>query len=151
MESCPLASFRELFVSVHVREEDSLEQVVETVLAHPEAHDLCVVDDDEYLLGVINIKKLFRTLFAHHADPNLMVRHLLELVGSETAGHLMVTDPQSALETDNLGDAIKKMVRNNLGEIPVVTEEGKLLGSVSMGLVFDLWLQGRDVGEDSDF
>lgn len=143
MENRPLSNFRALFVSVRVKEEHSLEQVVKTVLAHPEAHDVCVVDNEGYLLGVINIKKLFQTLFFHHADPNLMIRHLLALVSSETAGHLMVTDPQVALDTENLGSAIRKMVQHNLGELPVINENRRLLGSVSMSLVFRLWLEGK--------
>jgi len=143
MENRPLSSFRDFFASVRVREEDSLEQVVTTVLEHPGFHDVCVVNGGGYLLGVINIKKLFRTIFFHHADPHLMTRQLIELASSETAGHLMVADPLVCLESENLGNAIGKMVEHNLGELPVVNEPRQLLGSVSMNLVFGIWLEGQ--------
>lgn len=149
MESRPLSSFRDLFTSVRVRAEDKLELVVATVLEHPGFHDVCVVDDSGFLMGVINIKNLFRTIFFHHADPNLMTRHLIALVSSETAGHLMISDPWVATETETLGSAINKMVRHDLGELPVVDEKKRLLGSISMSLVFGIWLKGRRDGNVS--
>ena len=75
-----------------------------------------------------------------------MTRQLMELTSSETAGHLMIRDPVIVRESENLGHAIKKMVRNNLGELPVVDEQGHLLGSISMNHVFEIWLEGK--GED---
>jgi len=150
MECKPLASFRDLFTSVRVGAQDSLAQVVATILENPGFHDVCVVNDAGLLLGVINIKHLFRTVFSHHADPNLMTRQLIALVSSETAGHIMVTDPWVARETDTLGSAIKKMVRHNLGELPVVDEKKRLLGSISVRLVFDIWLKGRKDGITPD-
>ena len=146
LESQPLSSFRDLFASVRVREEDSLERVVTSVLDHPGFHDLCVVDDEDRLLGVINIKKLFRTVFFHHADRNLMTRHQMELASSETAGHLMVTRPLVARHTDELGTAIRTMVQHDLGELPVVDQDSRLVGSVSMSLVFELWRERQREG-----
>jgi CBS domain-containing protein len=149
MENRPLHSFRDFFASVRVREEDSLEQVVSTVLEHPGFHDVCVVNDGGYLLGVINIKKLFRTIFFHHADPHLMTRQLIELASSEIAGHIMVSDPLVCLETESLDNAIGKMVQHDLGELPVIDEQRKLLGSLSMNLVFGFWLEGEKGRPDS--
>ena len=138
-EDEPLSKFRDLLVSVRVGADDDLRRVVEVTFDHPGFHDLCVVDDEGCLLGVINIKKVFRTLFFHHTDPNLMTRHLIELASSETAGHLMITQPFVARETDTFGDAIHTMVRHDLGELPVLDAQDKLLGSVSISLVLQLW------------
>lgn len=150
MENQPLSSLRDLFASLRVREDDSLEQVVTLVLQNPGFHDVCVVNGDGRLLGVVNIKKLFRTLFFHHADHHLMTRHLIELVTSETAGHLMVTDPVVVRESDNLGSAIAQMVQHALGELPVVDEDGCLLGTVSMELVFRIWLEQQGGAADEE-
>lgn len=143
MENRPLSSFRDRFASPRVSEEASLKQVVATVQENAGCHDVCVVNDEGRLLGVINIKKLFRTIFFHHADPNLMTRQLMELTSSETAGHLMISDPVVAQEGESLGHVIKKMVRNNLGELPVVDDQGHLLGSVAMKHIFDVWLEWK--------
>jgi CBS domain-containing protein len=143
MENRPRSSDRELFATIRVNEDDSLQRVVTAVLANPGFHDVCVVSADEWLLGVINIKMLFRTVFSHHADPNLMTRQLIELASSRTAGHLMVTDPVVARDTDTLGSAVRKMVQYNLGDLPVVDGRGLLLGALSMSLVFGIWLEGK--------
>ena len=99
-EDEPLFKFRDLLVSARVSADDDLQRVVEVTFARPGFHDLCVVDEQDRLLGVINIKKLFRTVFYHHTNPNLMTRHLIELASSETAEHLMLTQPFVARETD---------------------------------------------------
>jgi len=143
MENQPLSALRDRFESVRVRPEDTLEQLVAAVLAHPGMHDVCVVDGAGGLLGVINRKVLFRTLFFHHAEPTLMTRQLIELVSPETAGHLMVTDPVVALESEALGDVIRRMVQCQLGELPVVDAQRRLLGSIAMEHIFELWLEQR--------
>lgn len=140
IEDQPLASLRDHFVSLWVEEADSLRQVVQAVLQNPGFHDVCVVDQHRHLLGVINVKKLFRTVFFHHVDPNLMTRHLIELAGSKTAGHLMVTDPVVAMATEPLGRAIARMVQHELGEVPVLDDQRQLLGSLSIGAILGIWL-----------
>lgn len=141
MEQRSLKELRDRLVSLRVREEDTLAQVVAKVLDQPGHSEICVVDGGGKLLGVIRIKTLFRTLFFHHAEPTLMTRQLLELASPETAGHLMVTDPAVAREDDTLDDAIRTMVQRRLGELPVVDAQRRLLGSVAMKHVFALWLE----------
>jgi len=127
-----------------VREDESLEQVVTTVLEHPGHHDVCVVDAGGHLVGVINIKKLFRSIFFQHTRQNRMTRQLMELTSSETAGHLMIKDPVYAAESEDLGSVIRKMVRYELGELPVLNDEGVLLGSVSMIHILEVWLERQN-------
>ena len=62
----------------------------EAVIDHPEAHDPCELDGEGHLMGVINIKKLFRTIFSYHIDPKLMTQDLIEMVTMETARDVMV-------------------------------------------------------------
>ncbi len=146
MEKQPLSRFRPFLASIRVKEDDSLEQVVATLLEHPGFHDVCVVDAEDHLLGIINIKKLFRIVFSHHVDPNLMTRQLIELVSSEFASDIMVTEPLVVQEAESLGSAIAKMVQHERGELPVVDEQGQLLGSLSMHQVFRIWIESQKGG-----
>ncbi len=148
MEEQPLSRFRPFWASIRVKEDDSLEQVVVSLLEHPGFHDVCVVDAENYLLGIINIKKLFRIVFSHHVDPNLMTRRLIELVSSEIASDIMVTEPLVVQETESLGSAITKMVQHERGELPIVDEKRQLLGSLSMHQVFNLWIESKQVEND---
>lgn len=140
MERKKLSDLHPLPAAVCVNTDESIEHLVKTMLDHPEAHDICVVNGKGHLLGVVNIKSLFRTVFCHHTDPHLMVRHLIKLANSEVAGDIMVTDPVIALQTDTMDDAIRKMVVHDLGELPVVEESGRLLGSLSIRMILKAWL-----------
>lgn len=141
MEKQLLSQILPFLASIRVKEDDSLEQVVAILLEHPGFHNVCVVDAEDHLLGVINIKRLFRIIFSHHADPNLMTRQLIELVSPEIAADIMMSEPLTALETETLGGAISKMVQHQQGELPVVDKKGQLLGSLSMHQIFNLWLK----------
>ena len=150
MEEKKLAELRPLPAAVCVEAGESLEQLVRTVLDHPESHDLCVVNEDGGLLGVINIKSIFQTIFFHHTDPKVMVRHLISLVSSEIVGDIMIADPVIAVETETVDDAIRKMIAHDLGELPVVDERKRLLGSISIHTILEAWLQIESEGVEKD-
>ncbi len=63
----------------------------------------------------------------------------------------MITDPVIAVETETVDDAIRKMIAHDLGELPVVDERGRLLGSISIHTILEAWLQteGLGVGKDN--
>ena len=126
--------------------DESLEDVTKAVMDHPETHDLCILDDEGHLMGVINIKKLFRTIFSYHIDPKLMTRDLIEMVTTEAARDVMVEHPVVALEEEEIDEAIGKMMTYDLGEIPVVDGENKLVGKITMALLLRVWLQEREKG-----
>ncbi|MBW2056467.1 MAG: CBS domain-containing protein [Deltaproteobacteria bacterium] len=140
MERKRLSELHPLPAAVSVGADESIEGLVQAALDHPEAHDICVVDGRGRLVGVVNIKTLFRTVFCHHTDPHLMVRDLIRLASSEVAGDIMVTDPVVALETETLGEAVGKMVAHELGELPVVDEGKRVVGSLSIRDVFREWV-----------
>jgi CBS-domain-containing membrane protein len=143
MEQKTLSELRPFSPAVSVSINESLEQLVRTVLDHREIHDIYVVEEDGSLLGVINIKSLFRTIFFHHTDPRVMVRDLIKLANSEVAGDIMVKDPVVARETESVDDAIRKMVSHDLGELPLVDVGLRVLGSVSIRTILEAWLQTR--------
>lgn len=137
----PLTSLRWRFDSVEVGREASLREVVSAVLEHAGARDVAVVDEERRLLGVIDVQKLFRTVFFHDADPHRMLRQLIQLADSETAEDLMMTDPLVVQADETLGKAIDVMVQQDLAELPVVDEENRHLGSISMSAILAAWLE----------
>ncbi len=135
-----LASLRSRFTAIRVKPDDKLEEVVKIVLEDPECYDVCVVDDDDRLVGVISISRLFQAIFFHYVDTHLMTRHLIELSNCESASELMLTDPVVATESESVGGAIGKMVQHELSELPIVDAEGRLVGSISMSVILQIWL-----------
>jgi len=70
-------------------------------------------------------------------------------VSSEDVGDIMIADPVIAVETETVDDAIRKMIAHDLGELPVVDERGRLLGSISIHTILEAWLQTEGVGKDT--
>lgn len=148
MEEKKVADLLPLPAAVCVKTDESIEQLVRTVLEHLESHNVCVVDEDGGLQGVINIKSIFRTIFFHHTEPRTMItRQLIRLTTAEVVGDIMVTEPVIARETETLGDVIQKMITHNLGELPVVDERGQLRGSISIHMILKVWMQTKKEGE----
>jgi hypothetical protein len=77
-------------------------------------------------------------------------RHLISLVSSEDVGDIMIADPVIAVETETVDDAIRKMIAHDLGELPVVDERGRLLGSISIHTILEAWLQIESEGVEKD-
>lgn len=114
--------------------------LVELIVKHPEFRFLCIVNEKENLLGIINRKHLFYAIFSHHVPSSSMVKKLFTLLTSELASDLVVKDFVTCKESDSLKDVINMLIKNDLDAIPVVTENGKLEGIVNVERLFKEWL-----------
>ncbi len=76
-------------------------------------------------------------------DRDLVVRCVVQ--GHDCAktvvGDIMTQNPQSVKATDGIFDVIGTMQENKVRRIPVVDEEGKAIGLVSFGDIFQLLSQ----------
>ena len=81
------------------------------------------VVQDEQLLGMITDRDLvIRALAA--GDENVMQR---------TAGEFMTPEVQCCRDDQNLGDVLKEMGDQQIRRLPVVNQDRKLVGIVSLG------------------
>jgi CBS domain-containing protein len=91
---------------------------------------LPVVDASGELIGIFTERDV---LFGECGDPNRFHRQLIMEV--------MTPDPVSCSTNDSVHEAMDKMSRHHVGQLPVV-DEGKLVGVVSVGdLVRSLYSQ----------
>jgi len=145
MEKKKVSNLRALSEPVCVKIDDSIEMILSTALRHSHAHDFCVVDKDKALLGVINIKRIFRTIFFHHTSRHTMIRRLIDLTSAQNAGDIMLADPMTVRESETLDEVILKMIKHDLGELPVVDDEGRLLGVLTVHRILQEWMHTKCV------
>jgi CBS domain-containing protein len=94
---------------------------------------LPVVDATGNLIGIFTERDV---LFGECGDTKRFHRRLIEEV--------MTRDPVSCSTTDSVHEAMDKMSRHHVGQLPVL-EEGKLVGLVSAGdLIKSLYSQTED-------
>jgi CBS domain-containing protein len=122
------------------RAHDSLEAVVSVLAFNPSARSVFVVDDEDHLLGIISERRLDRDLVKvvlprslWPSVSDLSPRELLVLAKgkAQTAGDLMRRCASASTETP-LKDALAEMIRDDEPVLPLVDDQRRLLGYLSL-------------------
>lgn len=133
-----------------VRPEWSLKEVAQAFTTQPGNHVLCVVDEAGRLLGVIRARTLFEDLVGQLAPEGMLseVRNLARAIdvsrvlAANTARDLM-TAAISVKATDPVREAFIKMYQHGLEGMPIVDEEGCLVGYLDMAELLFAWVQAE--------
>jgi CBS domain-containing protein len=119
--------------------------MAELIVKHPEIHYLCVVDGSDNLMGLISRKRLFKAIFSHNVSASSKVTELYSLLTSESAADLLVKHVFTCKESDPLDKVIDLMISHRLDAIPVLNEDGKLEGLVTIERLLSKWLETKIV------
>lgn len=120
--------------------------IVNAFVSRPALHHVCVVDADGRLLGLVNRKRLFKSIFSHHVAPDSRVSKLLQLHTAETSGDIMITDIITTREEEEIDAVIPRMIEKNIRELPVLDDTGRLMGFLSLLMLMQKWLAERENG-----
>ena len=122
--------------------------IVRAFVSAPSLHHVCVVDADGRLLGLVNRKRLFKSVFSHHVAADSRVSRLLQLHTAQTSGDIMITDIMTTSEEEQIDAVISRMIEKNIRELPVLDENGRVIGFLSLLMLMQKWLTGRDNGQE---
>ena len=115
-----------------VMEDDTIQEVLQKMLKHPHTRLIYVVDADGKCKGIISLGALIRHLFAHGFEPAVHTRFLIPMITSETARHMMDIGVIYASREDAIEAVIKRMIQSGIKEIPILDEEKRIVGDVTM-------------------
>ncbi len=135
---------------INVQQDTPVIELVKNFVDHPRLHNLCVINEKGILMGLINRKRLFKAVFSHFIAADSRISHLYTLTTSEYAGDLLIKHVISIKEQDCLDDLIKKMINNDLYEIPVMDEAGKVLGFLTAAKILSEWLLQQSANKKDD-
>jgi len=127
-----------------VTPEAELAAIVSAFVEAPALHHVCVVDAEGRLLGLVNRKRLFKSIFSHHVAADSRVSKLLQLHTAETSGDIMITDLITTREDEEVDAVISRMIDKNIRELPVLDEQGRVIGFLSLLLLMQKWLEARE-------
>jgi len=119
----------------------AMRDMVELFVKHSKLHILCVIDERNQLLGLVDRRHLFHAIFSHHVPAGSMVKELYSLLTSEQASDLLIKHVITCKETDSIEDVIQLMINNCLDAVPVLSTSGKLEGVISIERLFKEWLK----------
>ena len=140
----PVRDFRPYETALQVTDDAEIVAIVRAFVHAPGLHHLCVVNGAGRLLGLINRKRLFKSIFSHHLDVDSRVSKLLLLHTAETSGDIMITDVVTTREDEEIDAVISRMIAKNIRELPVVDEDGRVIGFLTLQMLMQKWLAGQD-------
>jgi len=126
-----------------VTPEAELADIVGAFVGAPALHHVCVVDAEGRLLGLVNRKRLFKSIFSHNVAADSRVSKLLQLHTAETSGDIMITDLITTQEDEEVDTVISRMIEKNIRELPVLDEHGRVIGFLSLLMLMQKWLTGK--------
>jgi len=124
-----------------VHENDDLLKVAEKIIEDPKTRSVYVLDDKERLVGVIPVIELVQYLYCKYIPEEYLSYHFpLKLSGEPKARDIMLP-PVYVRDDDNLEVAFKKMLKNNLEELPVVDENMHVTGDLNILELIRAWVE----------
>ncbi|KAL7206484.1 hypothetical protein ACSBR2_019241 [Camellia fascicularis] len=117
-----------------------------------------VIDDDSKLVGVVSdydLLALDSISGCGEAGANLFpdvhsswkrfneIQRLLSKTNGKVVGDMMTPDPLVVRETTNLEDAVRLLIETKYHRLPVIDDDGRLVGIITRGNVVTAALQTR--------
>ncbi|MGB9830849.1 MAG: CBS domain-containing protein, partial [Fervidicoccus fontis] len=94
-----------------------------------------VVEDDGRLIGILTERDLVY----------LVASDKLHTASEMKVWHLMTENPITVKANETIGDALSKMKEVNIRHLPVVNDEGKPIGIISMRDILDYIISFLDL------
>jgi CBS domain-containing protein len=126
-----------------IRKDTGLEEIVKLFVSQPSLHHLCVVDEEDNLLGLINRKKMFQTIFSHHISVRSRISELLQVITAETPLEIMTRQVISATEDTSIDEVIGLMIEHKIREMPVIDEQNHVVGFITILKIMQEWLNDQ--------
>lgn len=122
--------------------EATLRDVVEKLIQDRETREVYVVDDGRFF-GVITLRRLARLVFTQELPDKPSATELLDMLTVRNAGDLAIRKAAHVGLDDPLERVIEVMFRFDINEIPVVGDDGVILGCLNMLEILSAWHQGK--------
>lgn len=119
---------------VTIQPESSLEQAVDQMLSESCVQDIYVVSGKNLVLGHLTHKRLAGLLLAEHR-PMHTRRQIMERVVLGSAEELMEGEFVFARPDEELDDVLCRFVDHDLQDMPVLDDQGVLVGGINLNTI----------------
>jgi len=135
-----------------VSADTDLMEAAEVLIENPDVNNLCVVDHQQRVVGLLPIQNLADDLFLQvipeeflsHTKDREDALHFADLSRTQTAGDAMI--PIVSVKRDErVRDAFHKMHTHKLSGIPVVDEQNKITGYINLLELLALYCRSQGI------
>lgn len=127
----------------HISPKAGIKEIITAFAGAKHTRLAYVVDDEKRLSGVISLGNLTKHLLFHHCDKAIDNLHLISMATSETAADFIDQPVITARLSETIEPVLERMLSANIKEIPVVDDQGRLVGDLT--LVDILHLCAKDI------
>ncbi len=131
---------------VCINEKEEISVVLKSGISEKHCRNIYVVNDDNQLVGVIRMKEMLQNIFpltAMSEGSNLNVRNV-PVIGATVASELMSKEPASVSENTPLNKTVLTLLRENLLELPVVDDNGRIIGQLDASEIIAFSLSSEE-------
>ncbi len=115
-----------------IHEKANIKEVVDAMISFEHSRLLYVVDDDGRLTGIISLGALSRHIFSPSHEPQIHPRFLINMITAETAKDIAQKNTLFTTEEEKVEVALKKMIKRNVKEIPVLNNEKRVIADFTI-------------------
>lgn len=129
-----------------VTETARLDELIDAFERSRHSRVLYAVDADNRFLGVIDVNDISQHVLFHYHEPRFDSRALIRIVTSEYARDFIKKEKCTALLDEDYENVLQRMIKNRADEIPVLSEEGEILGDITIVDMIEYYMHktGRD-------
>ncbi len=123
-----------------VKEDDPIIDVAQYVARYNFRWGIFVIDENDKLVGFIKLDNLIRHLLKEQSPrigSVISTRHLLDTLFSGSAKDIMSKNVPFVREDETIKSAIDKMLEYNMKIMPVLDDDGKVIGFLDMSTIIN--------------
>lgn len=118
--------------------EAPLEEVLGLLEWNQQNKVVFILDKDKNVVGYISLKEILEVTKAHIQSPEHLNERMLRFRDAKVASDIMNTDFETLYKGSSIYDAIRIMEQYAIPEVPVVNDDGKLIGSLTDDELMDI-------------
>ncbi len=133
-----------------VLEDDDIKDVITIFIDNPVIRAVYVVDKKDNLVGIITIQDIlkrisldFSSISSLYSDSSFTGYNIALSRKNTTAGKIMNPEVYYVHDDDPIESAFNLLFQNKAGEIPVVNDNGHLIGDLNIIELLVLWNQNQ--------
>lgn len=131
---------------------DSPFSMVPEIMEKARVRHLPVVDINKRLVGLVTQRLLYK-IHSPRRLPDGTWYYDKEMLNNVILKHVMVTDVQTSTRDQSIGSILEKIVQSNLGSIPIIDENQKIIGIVTrkdlLRKAVELYQKGKNLDGNS--
>ncbi len=124
-----------------VKEDDPLLKVAEEIVRDPKTRAVYVVNNENKLVGIIPVIELVQYLYYEYIPQEYVLYRFPVLLSTEATAKDIMLPPIYVHDHEDISQALIKMFKNNLKELPVVDDDMQVIGDLNILELIIAWIE----------